>query len=451
MSRQRYATEGQELATRIIRREMIDQGRLFPQVYAVYQAYLAAPAEPAALLDLQRRRLTEQLRRLATQVPFYYRDAGYCTPSPDPFADLAALPLVDRETVRDRLVDLCSDDIDPARCRAGTTSGTSGVPLKVIFDEPHLVQLYALAQVRNHGYGLGFHQKVLVPFQNWMTGWFEYTAPAQGLARFAEFGTDHDGFGVEEALTRVAGFDPDVVFGHPSNCLRLARLLAPAPSRPVSPLAVLTYGERLLPASRQRLTSAFDAPVYDLYGMREVGAIAAECVRGSYHIESERLWVEVVDQDGVPVPDGEQGELVVTNLVAQAMPLTRYRTGDLGALGTERCECGRPQRVLRLVEGRDLPGIELPTGEVVAAALLARAIRLHPVERFQLVQQGSDRLLALIHPAPHAELPLEAIRARLLADTRHSLTVEIRLVHEDGFIRADRRKHLDLVRLPPTD
>jgi len=437
------SAEGEAVATRTILREMTDQARLFPRVYAAYREYQQMPDDPAALLDLQHRRLAAQLRRIAGTVPFYYRDNGYRAPSADPLADLATLPLVARETVRGRLVDLCVDDIDPALCRFGRTSGTSGVPLKVIFDEAHFVHLFALAQVRNERYGLRFHQRVLVPFQNWLKGWFEYTAAAQGLARVAEFGRD------ERLLRRAVEFRPDLVFGHPSDCIRLARLVEPPSPNAVRPTAVLTYGERLLPETRRTLAGAFQAPVFDVYGMREVGTIAAECVRGSYHIEAERLLVEVVDGDGNAVPDGEPGELVVTNLVTEAMPLVRYRTGDVGALATEPCDCGRPQPVLRLVEGRELPGIELPTGEVLAVALLARTIRSHPVERYQLVQEGPDRLLVLLRPAPHADLPLDAVRADLRADTGGSMHIEVRAVDDDGFVQAGHRKHVDLVRLCP--
>ncbi|HEY0640567.1 MAG TPA: AMP-binding protein [Pseudonocardiaceae bacterium] len=452
MTRRRFFTEGQELATRFIRQEMVHQGRLFPLVHAAFQEYLAAAPTAASLRELQRTRLAAVLRRAATQVPFYHRDHGWAGPGDDdPFEALGALPLVDRETVRTRLVDLCSDDIDPARCRFGSTSGTSGVPLRVVFDEPHLVHLYALAQVRDRRHGLDFHQKVLVPFQNWMSGWFEYTAPAQGLARIAEFGVATaavPGISVDEALARAVGFDPDVVFGHPGNCVRLAHLVA-ARGLPIRPVVVLTYGERLLPGTRSTLRAAFGAPVRDQYGMREVGTIAAECAEGSYHLECERLWVEVVDPaTGAPVPDGAEGELVVTNLLAEAMPLLRYRTGDLGALGTGPCGCGRPQRVLRLVEGRELPGVPLPGGEVVPTALLVRVLRRHPVERFQLVHEAPDRLLVLVRPAPHAELDLDDIHDRLAAETRGLLAIAVRPVDDDGFRQGDRRKHADLIGLP---
>ena len=73
---------------------------------------------------------------------------------------------------------------------------------------------------------------------------------------------------------------------------------------------------------------------------------------GSLHITAEDIIVEIIDDNGQVLPAGESGEIVVTHLRTTEFPFIRYRTGDIGTLATEPCQCGRGLPVLANVEGR---------------------------------------------------------------------------------------------------
>ncbi|WP_285796100.1 AMP-binding protein [Micromonospora sp. NBRC 107095] len=350
------------------------------------------------LRDLQASRLNRILKKATEQVPAYAGQVSEAMAAADPFEWLDEFPLTSRKELAKRLPDYCADDINPVDCKAVVTSGTSGIPLKLVVSSEHLAHMHATAMRRNHAYGLAIDHKVLRPFWSLFPRWSEYNYPPWGLCRMAEWGPADDDSYLAEMIARSREFRPDTLFLRPSHCLKFQDALATFPGPPLQLHAIQTYGEVLTSAARQRLVEYFGCQIYDLYGMREVGTIAAQCERGAYHIEAERIWLEVVDENGRPVPDETQGEIVITNLVNEAMPLIRYRTGDLGALRVSPCECVRPHKVLSLVGGRRPGMIRLSEDKTVDAFRVVSTIRRYPIERFQVIQESDLSVTILVSP-----------------------------------------------------
>src|SRR5882724_7098587 len=96
-----------------------------------------------------------------------------------------------------------------------------------------------------------------------------------------------------------------------------------------------------IPETRRRIQEAFGAKTFDHVGMTEMGAYGFECEHQSgMHINEDEFIAEMIDPITLkPVTDGEKGELVLTNLGRVAMPVIRYRTGDLGVISRELCAC----------------------------------------------------------------------------------------------------------------
>jgi len=111
-------------------------------------------------------------------------------------------------------------------------------------------------------------------------------------------------------------------------------------------LRLLLVGpDPLSETTRERLESAFGVPVYGLYGVAEMGepGMAGECrAKDGLHLAQDQFLEEIVHPvTGEPVPPGQEGELVVTTLTAEAYPLIRYRTGDITVLREAPCSCGK--------------------------------------------------------------------------------------------------------------
>ena len=127
----------------------------------------------------------------------------------------------------------------------------------------------------------------------------------------------------------LAAQNPQVITGDPST---LAELLAPDLVGVVHPLALFSGAMALSAPLRAKLTDAFGCPLFDLYGLHETRPIAVRTDDGPFRILRRRLHVEILDEHGDPVPEGELGEIVVTAGENPLLPLVRYRTGDYARL-----------------------------------------------------------------------------------------------------------------------
>jgi phenylacetate-CoA ligase len=108
--------------------------------------------------------------------------------------------------------------------------------------------------------------------------------------------------------------------------------------------------------TRKKLEHLFGIDAYNSYGLSEMNGpgVAFECVyKNDLHVWEDAYILEIIDPvAGTPVPDGQQGEVVLTNLVRNAMPLMRYRTRDLAFVHKDPCPCGRTHRRLSRILGR---------------------------------------------------------------------------------------------------
>ncbi|GAA2147184.1 phenylacetate--CoA ligase family protein [Kitasatospora kazusensis] len=434
----------------------LDGALLWPRTYAAYQRYAAMLDDAAAAHALRRSRLAALLHHAVRNVPVYRERGRHRAAPADPAEFLATFPLRSKQQLQARFADHCDDELRPEQSYSVHTSGTTGIPFTFLTDQHHAVHLAALnlALEERETAGGVFHRRILELYDARHHGWFEFTSTARGFARVGS-GTLR---GTEDALratvARIREFRPDSVTGLPSQCVEFVDLVAELGlAMPPAPAAVHTTSELLTPAARARIEEGFQAPVRDTYAMREMGAIAAECAFGTRHVMDERLWVEVVDDDGHPVADGKQGEIVITNLMNRVMPFIRYRTGDLGALRPAEgpCACGRTSDVLQLTAGRSNWAIELPGGTKLAVLTLTRLIRQFPVERYQLVKRRTDLIEALVRPLPACRTEdLRAMEELLRATCRQSdSSVELRLrtVGSHDFLSTGSRKQVDFVDL----
>jgi phenylacetate-CoA ligase len=162
------------------------------------------------------------------------------------------------------------------------------------------------------------------------------------------------------------------------------------------PTAVFSGGGTLFPHMEQTIQMAFQAPVINFYGSREMGDVACECrEKGGLHVSSHSHQVEIIDCHGKPVLE-EDGEIVLTSLHNYAMPFIRYRIGDRGRLTARACSCGRGFPLLETVLGRSMESFITPEGAVVSPIYLITMIgtSLHAglVKKLQIVQEDCHHI-----------------------------------------------------------
>jgi phenylacetate-CoA ligase len=154
---------------------------------------------------------------------------------------------------------------------------------------------------------------------------------------------------------------------------------------------VQTRGEALSTNVRARCDEVLGVPLNDLYGVTEFGYVAMQCPDTSnYHVQSEHLLVEVLDDDGNSVAPGSMGRVVITDLHNFAMPLIRYDVGDLAVVGST-CSCGRGLLVLEKILGRTRSLFVLPSGDkympLYSDALFELKKNIPGIEQTKLIQR----------------------------------------------------------------
>ena len=160
-------------------------------------------------------------------------------------------------------------------------------------------------------------------------------------------------------------------------------------SSPIKISKVLCYGMHALDTQAELFKESFGADTYCSYSSEETGRIALQCEpRGLYHINTEQVLVEIIDDNNNPCPRGTPGRVVLTALYSTAQPLIRYEIGDLAEFGGP-CHCGRTLPTLSRILGRQYPIFIRPDGETFwvqfSHELIARNLQC---KSYQIAQTG---------------------------------------------------------------
>ncbi len=235
---------------------------------------------------------------------------------------------------------------------------------------------------------------------------------------------------ISEYRRRIERFQPAYIYGWPSSMSILAQLLLSSggPLR-VQLKGVVSTAETLSDAHRDLLKEAFGAPVINEYGAREGGILAYECPAGNLHATAENSWLEVVHpQTYQPVPEGESGLLVVTDLNNFVMPRLRYELGDLVSLSSRTCRCGRTLPILEAIDGRSDDTFITDQGILVNGQYFTNIARLLPsVTKFQIVQQSPSQILLRLKDVGLTEQDVQSFCTQI-RDKMGNVSIEVERV-----------------------
>jgi len=194
---------------------------------------------------------------------------------------------------------------------------------------------------------------------------------------------------------------------------------------------IVTGAERLQDFQKEKMEEVFRCPVYDRYGCSEFTNISCECGehRGQ-HINADLLWVEVVDKNDRPVI-GEEGEVVVTDLMNYAMPFIRYHLGDMAVMTGRRCPCGRNFPMLERVIGKETGTFTAPDGFECHRKYFQWTLQTIPgIFRFQFVEKSSDHILMrVIHDGKIERVETERLVKEAFSElAAHGVSITVEFV-----------------------
>jgi len=371
------------------------------------------------------RALRVVVRSAAAGIPFYRRllaesrvDVQACRSA----RDLEHLPVVSREAlVLDTpMVDRVHRRANPATWVSRLTSGSRGVPMHVVMS-PWEARFRRFLLLRAWGQGrLPSLPLTVIDVGVRLDLSSEPEVRRYGpirLVRVPLSTTQH------ENVHWIWRFPGAILAGYPSALVLLAEHLEGA-RRPRLRM-VATRGELLHAETRCRLRKAFGSPVVDFYNCEEIGNVAWQCPADerSLHVNTDGCLVEVVGESGEPLPLGEEGRILVTNLYNCTMPLIRYDIQDRGVLLSrqgEACDCGSRLPRMGAVSGRDDDFLIRADGGRISPRLAATAWeheadrvasergRDAPFRRYAMVQDAADHLTIYVVPLRGERLRLEA-------------------------------------------
>lgn len=323
---------------------------------------------PAELEAQQFRQLRAVVTHAMQTVPWHRERLAAAGLAPDRDIDPAAfrrVPLMTRRDIQDAGDALLSTAVptDHGRPMEYKSGGSTGEPVRVIGTE--LTRLFWLAlTLRDHLWHRRDFAGKLCAIRSRaddkvLPGWGAATDNAVVTGPCAVLNIRAT---VDSQLAWLREHAPAYLLSHPTNVRALAQQALATNLRLPGLREVRTFGEAMPPDLRALCIEAWRVQVVDSYSAEETGYMALQCPdREHYHVQSENLLLEVLDDDGAPCAAGGIGRVVVTTLHNFAMPLVRYVVGDYAEVGAP-CSCGRGLPVLARIQGRSRNMFVRPDG-----------------------------------------------------------------------------------------
>ncbi|MET3133203.1 phenylacetate-CoA ligase [Oxalobacteraceae bacterium GrIS 1.11] len=349
----------------------------------------------ARLEQWQVARLRDLLMHAQAHVPYYrarFAALGFDAAKVNSLADLARLPLLSKADIsagRAGFKSAQARDLAPFN-----TGGSSGVPLSFYVGKERISHDVAAKwrATRWWGVDIGDPEVVIwgspieLKVQDGVRALRDRLLRSTLLPAF-----DLAPAKLDELIERIRRARPKMLFGYPSVLTLIARR-AQARKLALNGLGirvVFLTSERLYDDQRAIIGATFGCRVANGYGGRDAGFIAHECMEGGMHITAEDIIVEILDAQGRPLPRGETGAIHVTHLATRDFPFIRYGTGDVGALATEACPCGRGLPLLKYLHGRSTDFVVTQDNAVIHGAALVYVLRELPqIREFKILQES---------------------------------------------------------------
>jgi len=394
------------------------------------------------LREVQLRRLRAVVKRAYDHVPLFRQrleKRGLTPDSIQTLADIAKLPFTVKTDLRDTYPFglFASPMADVVRLHA--SSGTTGKPIVVAYTKED-VEVWAEVMTRTFA-ACGLHRGDIV--QNA----FGYGLFTGGLG--AHYGAETlgatvipiSGGNTDRQIMVLRDFGVTAICATPSYFMHLAeKALEMGVDMKDLPLRVGVFGaEPWSDAMRARMEADTGIKAFDIYGLSEIigPGVASECSQHEgLHVFEDHFLPEIIDpESGEVLPDGQEGELVLTTLSKKAMPIIRYRTRDITTILAEPCGCGRTIRRIERIGRRSddmfiIRGVNVYPSQVEAALLTVEGTLPH----YQIIlsrDQGLDQMSVEVEVTPEVfsdkVRALEEVRTRLAHAIEHILGIRVGL------------------------
>jgi len=357
--------------------------------------------EPARMAELQKNRLQELLGRVYRQVPFYrnsLQKAGILPEDIRTLEDISKLPFIYKQDMRENYpYGLFAVPVSEI-VRIHASSGTTGKPTVVGYTKRD-IGIWSEVMARSLT-GAGVTKQSVIQIA------YGYGLFTGGLG--VHYGAEMVGASVipvssgntSRQIMLMKDFGTTAIACTPSYALYIAETMRDMGIVPQDDTAIkvgIFGAEPWSENMRQQIEQQLGIVALDIYGLSEIigPGVACECLaKDGLHIFEDHFYPEIINPvTGEVLPDGEKGELVLTTLTKEGMPMLRYRTRDLTTLNHKQCSCGRTMVRMSKILGRSddmliIRGVNVFPSQVESVLLNLGEVSPH----YQLIVDREDNL-----------------------------------------------------------
>ena len=413
------------------------QGLAFSRYLRQLRRFEFAPFQ--VIEQIQWERLHFVLRHALSNVPYYrelFTRQGIRIEEIRNAADFAKLPVLIKTELQQQAGALLAEKSQPREAKSNATGGSTGTPVQFYQDDSYWTWAKAAQRFTESWWGIRAGDRTApiwgcdrdLATRTWRERCHH---GIQQLRMCNAFALTQDK--LEEFAVMLAAWKPRFVVGYASALEVFARFLLARPQIVVRPHAVKSTAEMLTAQQRETIQAAFNAPVYNFYGSREVNNLAAECpAHSGLHVNSLCRFVEIVDDQANPVGAGVPGRILVTDLTNFAMPFIRYETGDIAVWSEKSCGCGRAFPLLAEILGRKSDFIVAPSGKIIHGEFFTHLFYDIPeVANFQVSQASLSQLrVEIVLRQGATACNLSSLRQRIESALGAGVTCDIQIVHQ---------------------
>jgi phenylacetate-CoA ligase len=319
--------------------------------------------------------------------------------------DIMKLPILTKDEIRDNIQNMISKDYCIDTLLKFKTGGSTGKPLEIYITEECSELRNACARRHDRWTGWEVGEPVGAV-------WGNPELPKNSVSKLKNWLLNPciylDTMEINESSVIKFAEDwqkmkPTLLFGHSHSIYILAEYLKELSIYDIKPKGIITTSMMLLPAERKTIHNVFQVDIFDRYGCEEVSLIASECEKHEgMHINVEHLYVEFIKENGKYANSGENGKIIVTDLINKAMPFIRYQVEDYGAPTSRKCSCGRGLPLIEKVSGRLADFLVKKDGTKVAGISLIENTwtKIPGIKQMQIIQDSFDIFNIYLVPNP---------------------------------------------------
>lgn len=389
--------------------------------------------------QLQWERVKRMLEHAYATVPFYkqrFQNEGITPEAISSPQDLAKIPFLTRDDIRNHFSDLTSTALSPETLLEAATGGTTDTPVRILRNPDCIPARNAIQMQFNTWAGVFPGDKVF-----WLWGArSDYPENPSWRWRMFDRHLMHRVWAPisllnEEIMAAYSReldvFRPKAIMAYPSPLAAFCEYLLETKYKGHVPTAAICTAEPVLVEQRIVIEKALQCQVFEHYGTRDFGMVAAECeLHDGLHVNPQAVYFESIPITGAT--DGLQ-ELAVTELLNLGFPLIRYKINDCVHPRLAQCSCGRGFPLISNIEGRVADNFYLPTGEIVPGVSFTNRIvkSASGIKKLQVIQERPSYFaIKYIPDTSFSDKSIENLRTKLNEFLGSGIEFEFQQVQE---------------------